>query len=268
MARSPSTRPSASASRDAWRWAFAGAVCGALWAALQFAPARWVQQAAYAATDGKLLLRDSDGTVWHGSAQLGLSGGPGSHEAARLPGRVHWDLRPGWGRLRIALQADCCTHMPQQLELTPGLRQWSLQLAAAESTWPAAVLAGLGTPWNTVQLQGALVFKTAGLSLVSSADRIKLDGSLSLDLPDMSSSLSTLRPLGSYRLLLQGGEQPTLDLRTEQGRLQLQGQGRWTAGHLRFVGDARADPASEAELSNLLNIMGQRDGARSVITLG
>jgi general secretion pathway protein N len=268
MARNTSTRPSASSSRGAWAWALAGAVCGALWAALQFAPAIWVQRAAYAATEGKVVLRESEGTVWHGSAQLGLSGGPGSRDAARLPGRVHWDLRLGWGRLQIALQADCCTSVAQQLDLTPGLRQWSLQFAAAESSWPAAVLIGLGTPWNTVQLQGPLVIKTPGFSLVSSSDRIKVDGNVSLEMPDMSSSLSTLRPLGSYSLLLQGGEQPTLALRTLEGRLQLQGQGRWTAGQLRFVGEASAEPAFEAELSNLLNIMGQRDGARSVITLG
>jgi general secretion pathway protein N len=235
---------------------------------LQFAPAVWVQRAAYAATDGRVELTDGQGTLWHGSARLGLSGGPGSHDAVRLPGRVHWDLRPGLGRLLIALQADCCTTTPQRLEWTPGLRQWSLQLAAAESTWPSSVLTGLGTPWNTVQLQGPLVFKTTGFSLVSSAERIKAEGTLSLEMPGMSSSLSTLRPLGSYRLLVQGGEQPTLDLRTVDGHLQLQGMGRWTAGHLRFVGEARADPAFEAELSNLLNIMGQRDGARSVITLG
>ena len=84
----------------------------------------------------------------------------------------------------------------------------------------------------------------------------------------MSSSLSTLRPLGSYQMLLKGGEQPSLDLRTVQGSLQLQGAGRWTAARLRFEGEARAEAGHEAELSNLLNIMGRRDGARSVITLG
>jgi general secretion pathway protein N len=104
--------------------------------------------------------------------------------------------------------------------------------------------------------------------LVSSLDRVSVEGSLSLDMPALSSRLSTLRPLGSYHLQLQGGEQPSLDLRTVEGSLQLQGVGHWTAAHLRFVGEARADTAHEAELSNLLNIMGQRDGARSVITLG
>jgi general secretion pathway protein N len=112
------------------------------------------------------------------------------------------------------------------------------------------------------------VLKTPGLSLASSVDRMQVEGSMSLEMPGLVSSLSTLRPLGSYRLLLSGGEQPALDLRTVEGSLQLQGTGRWTAGQLRFVGEARADAKHEDELSNLLNILGQRDGARSVITLG
>lgn len=268
MARPAPHRPPASSSQGAWNWALAGAVCGALWATLQFAPAVWVQKAAAAASDGRIVLRESRGTLWHGSAEWGLAGGPGSSAATRLPGRVQWDLRLGLGTLHIALRADCCTAQAQRLQLTPGLHSWRLQMAAGESTWPAAVLAGLGTPWNTVQLQGPLVLKTQGLSLVSALHRVQIEGSMSLDMPDLSSRLSTLRPLGSYRLLLQGGEQATLDLRTVEGKLQLLGTGSWTAAHLRFVGEARADAAHEAELSNLLNIMGQRDGARSVITLG
>jgi general secretion pathway protein N len=113
-----------------------------------------------------------------------------------------------------------------------------------------------------------MVFKTPGFSLLSAVERVQVEGSMSLETPGLVSSLSTLRPLGSYRLQVQGGEPTTLDLRTLEGSLQLQGTGRWTAAHLRFVGEARADGAHEAELSNLLNIMGQRDGARSVITLG
>jgi general secretion pathway protein N len=267
MASTPA-RSAPPATRGVWSWAVAGSVLGALWAGLAFAPAVWVQRGVYAASDGRVILRDSQGTLWQGSAELGFAGGAGSSDAARLPGRLHWDLGLGLGSVQLALQADCCTAQAQRLTLTPGLRSWRLQLAAGESTWPAAVLSGLGTPWNTVQLQGPLVLKTPGLSLESALERIQLEGSLSMDLPDLSSRLSTLRPLGSYRLLLQGGELPTLDLRTVHGSLQLQGAGRWTAAHLRFVGEARADAAHEAELSNLLNIMGRRDGARSVITLG
>jgi general secretion pathway protein N len=213
-------------------------------------------------------LQDSQGTLWHGSAQLGFAGGQGSKNATRLPGRVQWDLRPALDGLHIALSADCCTQQAQQLRFVPGLRSWQLSLAAGESSWPAALLSGLGTPWNTVQLQGMMLLKTPGLRLHSALERSRLEGQLSLELPDLQSRLSTLRPLGSYLLQLQGGEQPTLDLRTTQGSLQLQGTGQWTSGQLRFVGEARADAAHEAELANLLNIMGRRDGARSVITLG
>jgi len=257
-----------SASRGTWSWAATGGLLGGVAALLVFAPAVWVERAAFSATEGRLVLRESQGTVWHGSAQLGFTGGPGSSDAARLPGRVQWDLRPTWNGVQIALRADCCTPQPQHLTLQPAWRGWRLQVAAGESTWPAAVLAGLGTPWNTVQLSGALQLATPGLTLTSAVDRIRVEGSASLVVPDMASSLSTLRPLGSYQLTLQGGEQPTLQLRTLQGSLQLSGSGQWTAARLRFVGEARAEAAHEAELSNLLNIMGRRDGARSVITLG
>lgn len=262
-----SARPSSPAPSP-WRWAVSGALLGGLGAVVAFAPAVWVERAAFAASQGRVVLHDSQGTVWRGSAQVGLAGGPGSSDGQRLPGRMHWELRPGLGGLQLALRADCCTPSPQQLSLSPGWGGWRIQLQAGASTWPSAVLAGLGTPWNTVQLQGALQFSTPGLTLVSSVERLRVEGSLQVQMPDMTSRLSTLRPLGSYALSLQGGEQPALELRTLSGSLQLQGSGQWTGGQLRFVGEARADTAHEAELSNLLNIMGRRDGARSVITLG
>lgn len=261
-----------SSGRGTWAWSFAGALVGVAWSTLQFAPASWLQTAAQVGSAGRLELSDTRGSLWQGSAQLTLRGGAGSSDAARLPGRVQWELRPGldgWQpTLQVRLQADCCTPQAQELVWLPGLRSWRLHLAAGKSTWPAELLVGLGTPWNTVQLQGPVQFSTAGLRLQSSVDRLQVEGALQLELPGLSSRLSTLRPLGSYRLQLQGGEQPTLALQTTEGSLQLQGTGRWTAAHLRFEGEARADAAHEAELSNLLNIMGRRDGARSVITLG
>jgi general secretion pathway protein N len=99
-------------------------------------------------------------------------------------------------------------------------------------------------------------------------DRWNIEGSVQLDALDMGSPLSTVRPLGSYRAIVRGGAQPEMDISTLSGALQLSGHGRWTDGALRFEGDARAQEPHAAELSNLLNIMGRRDGARSRITLG
>jgi len=48
----------------------------------------------------------------------------------------------------------------------------------------------------------------------------------------------------------------------------LQGQGQWIGSRLRFSGEARADEGAEAALSNLLNIIGRRQGARSLLSLG
>jgi general secretion pathway protein N len=58
------------------------------------------------------------------------------------------------------------------------------------------------------------------------------------------------------------------ELSTLQGSLQLQGRGQWINGRLQFQGAAQASAAQEAALSNLLNIMGRREGVRSIITVG
>jgi hypothetical protein len=50
--------------------------------------------------------------------------------------------------------------------------------------------------------------------------------------------------------------------------LQLSGSGEWAAGRLRFRGQASAAPGFEAVLGNLLNIIGRRQGAVSLISIG
>ena len=57
-------------------------------------------------------------------------------------------------------------------------------------------------------------------------------------------------------------------LTTTSGALQLSGNGQFAAGRLRFRGQASAAPGSEAALNNLLNIIGRRQGAQSVISIG
>jgi len=84
----------------------------------------------------------------------------------------------------------------------------------------------------------------------------------------MASRLSPLRPMGSYRLTLSGGVAPTLRLDTLEGDLRLTGSGQWVGSRLRFNGEASAPPEREAALANLLNLIGQRRGPRSLITIG
>lgn len=251
-----------------WSWAAAGLLVGLLLALLLFAPARWLASGLNRASAGQVLLDDSRGTVWNGSARLLLTGGAQSTDAAALPGRISWRIRPAWVGLRAQLAADCCT--PQPLMLHARLRWGGGTLAVSDqrSQWPAAVLAGLGTPWNTLQVEGELALSTQGLSVEWNAGRLAVAGRAELTALRVSSRLSTLKPMGSYRIILTGGPTSTLQLDTLEGALQLVGSGQWVGSRLRFSGTGSAAPDREAALANLLNIIGRRRGAQSIITIG
>lgn len=254
--------------RSPWEWALAGGVAGLAVAVAVFAPAHWLAQWVTNATGGQVQLLQARGTVWTGSAQLVLTGGAASQDRAALPGRVEWRLRPTWDGVRAQLQASCCTTEPLRAQVHGRWGGMRVSLADGQSQWPAALLTGLGTPWNTLQPQGQLVLQTRALDLQWAAGRMVLGGQVQLDARAMSSRLSTLRPMGSYRLVLQGGDVPALTLSTLDGHLQLSGAGQWVGNRLRFAGEATAAPEREAALSNLLNIIGRRSGARSIITVG
>lgn len=252
-----------------WGWAAGGAIAGVVLTIILFAPARWLATVVAQASGRHVLLLQPRGTVWGGSAQLVLTGGPGSTDAATLPGRVQWELHPRLDGARALLYADCCTPKPVPLHVHAGLRGLRVQVGDSLSQWPAAVMAGLGTPWNTLQIQGELLLATEGLSIEWSAGRPAVAGRARLVAQRVASRLSTLRPMGSYRITLQGGTPATLRLETLEGSsLQLSGTGQWVGDRLHFRGEASAAPDREAALANLLNIIGRRNGPRSLISIG
>lgn len=265
-----STRQAArhAASAAPWGWSAIGAATGVLLTLIWFAPASWMGAVVDSASGGRVSLAEARGSVWTGSARLVLSGGAGSRDQAVLPGRLDWRLRPAWRGLTLQVQADCCTPQPLQARVALQWNGASLAVNDGKSQWPASLLAGLGTPWNTVQAEGNLQMATQALTLTWADGRMALAGRTELTATGMSSRLSTLRPMGSYRFTLTGGSAPTLELVTLEGSMQLSGTGRWVDAKFRFDGVASALPEHEAALSNLLNIIGRRNGARSIITLG
>ena len=257
------------------RWALGGTLLGALIGLVIWAPAAWLARAVAAASNDQLLLTDARGSVWHGDAQLVLTGGSGSRDARALPGRLDWSMSWRGLALDLSVRHACCLSQPLSLNLRPGFTGWSLRVAPTESAvlghWPAAWLAGLGTPWNTLQLGGVLRVSARDLVVQRRSGQLTLSGEASLELLDAHSRLSTLPDLGSYRLRLQPDDRntPTITLSTlANSALQLTGSGEWTALGLRFRGVGRADPASLSQLENLLNIIGRRDAASTVITIG
>jgi general secretion pathway protein N len=243
-------------------------VTGLLLALVLFAPARWLAAGVERATGSRVLLTDTRGTLWGGSAQVVLTGGPGSSDAAALPGRVAWELHPRWNGVAARVLADCCMTTPMDARARLRLGGVAVQVGDSSSQWPAGVIAGLGTPWNTLQFDGELGLSTRGLSVEWSEGRPVVTGRAELVAQRLASRLSTLRPMGSYRITLQGGAPATLRLETLEGSLQLSGTGQWVGNRLRFRGEATAAPDREAALSNLLNIIGRRSGTRSLISIG
>ena len=262
-------RPLASASLHApWAWALAGATAGLVCAVLLFAPARWLSGAVMQATEGRVQLRNERGTLWNGSAELQLTGGAGSTDASTLPTRLDWRLLPRWDGVSAQLTTACCMLQPVALRARPRWGGAQIQIDDVHTQWPAALLAGLGTPWNTLQFDGDLLLSTQGLSVEWLQGRLAVAGRAELRAQRLSSRLSTLRPMGSYRITVLGGDTPTLQLETLEGSLQLSGSGQWVGSRLHFKGMASAAPDREGALSNLLNIIGRRSGPRSIITIG
>lgn len=327
------------------RWAAAGVVLGALGGVLVAAPASWVAAAVSAGTAQRLLLADAQGSLWQGSAVPVLTGGSGSRDASALPGRLRWQLRPGWlgwgPALNLSLQQDGCTPQPLQLRWQPGWgsQRWTLAglqpppdaepgaeavgdpaagatpqggpppgrpdlpdapggpgghggpggpggLGAPDAQggfahaggpplrgrWPVAWLSGLGAPFNTLALGGQFELQADALELRLLDGRLLVQGQLSLVLRDMRSRAAPLPVLGSYQLDVQGvagrSDSAQLNLRTLQGELLLNASGQWQGGRLRLRGLAQPAPGQEQALSNLLSLIGRRQGAAAVISIG
>jgi general secretion pathway protein N len=261
---------------SAHRWGAAGAVLGTLIALVAFIPAGWLAGAVATASAQRVLLTDARGTLWRGSALLVLTGGVGSRDATALPDRLEWRLGLSGLKPELRLRQACCLRGEVRALVSPGWGRVAVQVLPDQGTtigqWPAALLAGLGTPWNTMQMGGTLRLTSPGMTIESVQGRMRFSGDAALDIAHVSSRVSTLDTLGSYRLTLRGdassGDGARMELVTVDGALRLSGNGQWAGNGLRFRGEAAAAEGSEPALNNLLNIIGRRQGARSVISIG
>jgi general secretion pathway protein N len=287
-------KTAAADSSRATTWGLVGALVGAFLALLLNLPAPWLAQGLSEISKGQLQLQEAQGSVWNGSGKLVLTGGAGSRDALALPGRILWHLNVSfntsrWPAFHLNVQASCCMAQAVRIQLTPAntFQTWRLQADDHRSEWPAQWLSGLGAPWNTLQPEGTLVLETKQLMLHYASNQTQLQGSLHLTAQDLSSKLSTLKPMGTYVLSLANANSatdasakdtsanttsanasPQLTLRTQSGSLLLSGQGHWQGTQFQFRGEASAVPEHAAALSNLLNIIGRRQGARSLLSLG
>lgn len=248
-----------------WRWSVLGALIGLLFACIICMPARWLAGAIASASNQQVLLQQVRGTLWNGSAKLVLSGGKDSHDSMLLPGRLNWRLHPAWIGVDVQLLPDCCSSSPLKVKVRIGWRQLDIQVADHVSQWPTSLLQGLGAPWNTLQVNGEMGLRFSQYAWHSIRGRNFMQGRIELSLSNASSSLATVRPLGSYRMVIFGSESPQVRLQTDSGPLLLSGKGQWQGSRFRFSGQATSDAEHLSALSNLLSLLGRRDGDRAIL---
>ncbi len=145
--------------------------------------------------------------------------------------------------------------------------------------WPMGWLEGIGFPWNTIHPGGLLMLTTHDLSFTLKGGQWRTLGASQIEIRQASSRLSSLDTLGTYRMLIEadpsteqkpgeGGTRALVWLSTVDGSLLIDGRGLIGSNGFRLRAEAKAAPGSESALNNLLNLIGRRNGALSVISIG
>jgi general secretion pathway protein N len=248
-------------------WLLAGLASIAV-TALAFLPATWMASMLEQQTAGRLTLGDAQGTLWRGSAFIGGAPSGSDPVTPLLPGRFSWRLSPMVLLGRVDADLENAAALSQPIRVTGSWHQW--QVSPASILLPAERLASLGAPLNTVQPSGQMRLSWNPMQVVRQGGKLEVTGSMNLEMNDIASRLSPIKPLGAYNLAFDWrGQQAEMVLTTVKGPMLLNGSGMLMNGRLQFSGKAEAEAGQEERLANLLNLLGQRrrEGGKDVIAL-
>lgn len=248
-------------------WSLAGLVSIAI-TILIFFPATWMMLILEKQTAGHFTLGDAHGTLWSGSAFIGSAPGGSDPVTPLLPGRFSWRLSPMILLGRVDAELENTEALSQPISVTGNWHQWHVSPGAI--LLPAERLAALGAPLNTVQPSGQMRLSWEPLQLTQQNGKFEMAGAMNLEMNDLASRMSPIKPLGSYDLALDwNGAQASVKLKTAKGPMLLNGSGILSNGQLQFSGTAQAETGQEQGLANFMNLLGQRrkEGDKDVIAL-
>jgi general secretion pathway protein N len=212
---------------------------------LVFAPASLMGYALDRASGGMLSLAQTQGSLWHGSGVALLK----NRSRYQTLGSYRWQLN----LLDASLQLRTNDAAPMTVRHIPFSGR--VDIEGLHISLPASALELVAPQLGPYQLQGVLDAHSEHLAL----DATGLSGQVDVNWMRAASGLSAIRPLGDYRIVLQGNG-PAVDaqLSTLAGKLQLNGTGRFDrAGGMRINGTAQAAPGAAAEeLNELLHHIG------------
>jgi general secretion pathway protein N len=212
---------------------------------LAFAPASLMGYALARASNGMLSLAQTNGSLWHGSGVALLK----SKSRQQTLGSYRWKLN----LLSASLQVQTNDSAPMTVCYIPfsgrvGIDKLHLSL-------PASSLELIAPQLGPYQLQGMFDAHSDLLEL----DANGLNGQVTVDWARAASGLSGIRPLGDYRIVLNGnGNAVDAQLSTLSGKLVLNGTGGFDSTNGMYLnGTAQAAPgAAVDELNELLHHIG------------
>lgn len=219
-------------------------------------PATWLSWGLARATNGAVKLDEERGSLWGGHGRLVI------HYPRPTPrdlGQTAWRVNPLWlplGRLQVSLKT---TGSQSDLAAAVGVTPTRIILQRSRISADANMASAFYEPARLLAPKGRLRFSADDLTL----DKNGLHGNAVIIWERASSGLSSVQPLGDYRIDISGtGAEAALKLTTLRGDLQLSGTGRWQLlenGDLQFNGIARPRSRGQ-ELQSLLNLFGRDQG--------
>ena len=220
------------------------------------APAVWTAWALVRFTHGMASLNETEGTIWHGRGDLVIHAG--SAPPQRL-GVIRWSVNPLWGFVgKVGVYAHLSgPDAGVEGNLRLGYRR--LALSGLTASFPAQLAASIYSPLGLLSPSGQVRVDSKTISI----DRAGIHGSAIVQWQGAGSSLSSVRPLGDYRLHFDGhGKTAAIRLEPVSGDLQVSGQGTWQLGSGQFHFSGIAKPTAQAtELEPLLRMIGPDTGA-------
>lgn len=243
----------------AWPWITAAVLSVVVTLGVML-PAAWIVPQFAKRTGGHVNLVDPAGSLWKGSATLMLAAGSDGSGATLLPGRIEWhtafwSLFTGHVRMQMR-QTDA---MPDAVFVDAS--RVGSTLSSGSIAVPASLLAGLGAPFNTLEMDGNVRLNWTEWRVLGESTY----GQVSVTLDDMASRVSRVKPLGSYRVVFQAvGQAGTIDLTTSRGPLLLTGSGSVSPNSTVFNGTATSTPGQRDNLAGLLNLLGRHTSPDAV----
>ncbi len=218
-------------------------------------PASWFAWGLNRYTQGAVRLDPIVGSLWSGNGRLVI------YYPQTVPhdfGNAEWRINPLWlfaGRVQMYWRTESAD---ARLRTTLQFGKNRTQLLETEAAFPARTIGTFYSPASLISPKGQVLVRTDKLMIDSNG----LEGSAEISWLNAGSSLSTVQPLGDYRLEVTGsGKTAALKLSTARGDLELTGQGQWqvSTGQIQFTGSA-APREHASELEPLLKLLGNGQG--------